>query len=130
MLVCFGALAAWRVLGEFRLLPLPTRKHAVLWVLKQMLAVAFFIAIYITYYGQLGRDAGVALLSALLGLKMLELHTERDYYVVMFLAYFLVVTNFFYSQTLILNEQTWLIPCYGCVVVQLILQLIHFSTYS
>ncbi|MFP6682102.1 MAG: DUF3488 and transglutaminase-like domain-containing protein [Gammaproteobacteria bacterium] len=100
MLVCFGALAAWRVLGEFRLLPLPTRKHAVLWALKQMLAVAFFIAIYITYYGQLGRDAGVALLSALLGLKMLELHTERDYYVVMFLAYFLVVTNFFYSQTL------------------------------
>ena len=31
---------------------------------------------------------------------MLELHNARDYYVVMFLAYFLVVTNFFYSQTL------------------------------
>ena len=86
MLVCFGALAAWRVLGEFRLLPLPTRKHAVLWALKQVLAVAFFVAIYITYHGQLGRDAGVALLTALLGLKMLELHNDRDYYVVMFLA--------------------------------------------
>ncbi len=100
MLVCFGALALWRVLGEFRLLPLPTRKHIALWILKQLLAVAFFVAIYITYHGQLGRDAGVALLTALLGLKMLELHTARDYYVVMFLAYFLVVTNFFYSQTL------------------------------
>ena len=95
MLVCFGALAGWRVLGEFRLLPLPTRKHVALWILKQLLAVAFFVAIYITYRGQLGRDAGVALLTALLGLKMLELHNARDYYVVMFLAYFLVVTNFF-----------------------------------
>lgn len=100
MLVCFGALAAWRVAGEYDLLPLPDRRHAALWVLKQLLAVAAFIAIYITYQGQLGRDAGIALLTALLGLKMLELHNDRDYYVVMFLAYFLVVTNFFYSQTI------------------------------
>ncbi|MGR9089011.1 MAG: transglutaminase TgpA family protein [Gammaproteobacteria bacterium] len=100
MLVCFGALAAWRVAGEYDLLPLPDRRHVALWVLKQLLAVAAFIAIYITYQGQLGRDAGIALLTALLGLKMLELHNERDYYVVMFLAYFLVVTNFFYSQTI------------------------------
>lgn len=99
MIVCFGALAAWRVAGEYGLLPLPDRRHVALWVLKQLLAVAAFIAIYITYQGQLGRDAGVALLTALLGLKMLELNKERDYYVVMFLAYFLVVTNFFYSQT-------------------------------
>lgn len=99
MMICFGALAAWRVLGEYRLLPLPDRQHLALWILKQLLAVAAFVAIYISYQGQLGRDAGVALLTALLGLKMLELHSERDYYVVMFLAYFLVVTNFFYSQT-------------------------------
>ncbi len=100
LLVCFGALAAWRVAGEYALLPLPDRRHAALWVVKQLLAVAAFIAIYITYQGQLGRDAGIALLTALLGLKMLELQHERDYYVVMFLAYFLVVTNFFYSQTI------------------------------
>jgi len=99
MLICFGALAAWRVAGEYNYLPLPDRKHVALWVLKQTLAVAAFVAIYISYQGQLGRDAGIALLTALLGLKMLELHNERDYYVVMFLAYFLVVTNFFYSQT-------------------------------
>ncbi len=99
MLICFGALAGWRVLGEFRWLPLPDRQHIALWILKQVLAVAAFIAIYISYQGQLGRDAGVALLTALLGLKMLELQYERDFYVVMFLGYFLVVTNFFYSQT-------------------------------
>ncbi|MFT4561059.1 MAG: transglutaminase-like putative cysteine protease [Gammaproteobacteria bacterium] len=100
LLVCFCALATWRVLGEFNLLPLPTRQHLWLWILKQLLALAAFTAIYISYQGQLGRDAGVALLTALLGLKMLELNRERDYYITMFLAYFLVVTNFFYSQTL------------------------------
>ncbi|MDA0820872.1 MAG: DUF3488 and transglutaminase-like domain-containing protein [Proteobacteria bacterium] len=100
LLVCFCTLAAWRVLGEVHLLPLPTRAHVWLWILKQLLALAAFTAIYISYQGQIGRDAGVALLTALLGLKMLELNRERDYYITMFLAYFLVVTNFFYSQTL------------------------------
>jgi transglutaminase-like putative cysteine protease len=100
LLVCFAALATWRILGEYQLLPLPTRQHLLLWILKQLLAVAAFVAIYVSYEGQLGRDAGVALLTALLGLKMLELNRERDFYVIMFLAYFLVVTNFFYSQTL------------------------------
>jgi len=99
MLICFGALGAWRVAGEFGLLPLPDRKHPPLWLLKQVLAVTAFVAIYVSYQGQLGRDAGIALLTALLGLKMLELQRERDFYVVMFLAYFLIVTNFFYSQT-------------------------------
>ncbi len=101
LLICFCSLATWRVLGEYKIVPLPTRDHIVLWLGKQFLALAAFTAIYISYQGQLGRDAGVALLTALLGLKMLELNRERDFYVTMFLAYFLVVTNFFYSQTLI-----------------------------
>lgn len=100
LLICFCSLASWRVLGEYKIVPLPTREHLVLWLGKQFLALAAFTAIYISYQGQLGRDAGVALLTALLGLKMLELNRERDFYVTMFLAYFLVVTNFFYSQTL------------------------------
>ena len=56
MLLCFGALAAWRLLGEYHYLPLPNRRHIPLWVLKQFLAVAAFVAIYITYQGQLGRS--------------------------------------------------------------------------
>jgi transglutaminase-like putative cysteine protease len=100
LLICFGSLATWRLLGEYKIVPLPTRDHIVLWLGKQFLALAAFSAIYISYQGQLGRDAGVALLTALLGLKMLELNRERDFYITMFLAYFLVVTNFFYSQTL------------------------------
>lgn len=96
---CIGA-ALWRVLGALGRLPLPDRAHRLLWLLKQILAVGAFVAIYVAYHGRLGREAGVELLAALLGLKLLEMHGERDYYVVTFLCYFLVVTNFFYSQTL------------------------------
>lgn len=101
LLVCFAALGAWRMLGAYGFLPLPERRRRLLWLVKQALAIAAFLGIYVSYQGKLGRDAGVALLAALLGLKVLEMTDERDYYVVSSLAYFLVVTNFFYSQTLL-----------------------------
>ena len=99
ILACASALATWRMLGAYGHLPLPDRTHRALWWLKQLLALAAFSAIYVAYRGQIGRDAGVALLAALLGLKFLEMERPRDFYVVSFLTYFLVVTNFFYSQT-------------------------------
>ena len=96
----FLVLVLWRIAGAARHMPLPDREHPWLSIAKQIVAVASFLAIYIAYHGQLGREAGVELLAALLGLKILEMRTERDYYVVTFLCYFLVVTNFFYWQTM------------------------------
>ncbi len=98
--LAFVGAALWRVLGALQRLPLPERSHPVLWIGKQVVALAAFVSVYIAYHGQLGREAGVELLAALLGLKLLEMHNARDYYVVTFLCYFLVVTNFFYSQTM------------------------------
>lgn len=98
--VGFLSACLWRYLGAHGRLPLPDREHRVLWVLKQLVAIAAFVTIYIAYRGKLGRDAGVELLAALLGLKLLEMRSPRDYYIVTFLCYFLVVTNFFYSQTI------------------------------
>jgi transglutaminase-like putative cysteine protease len=100
ILVCFGALAGWRLAGAFDLLPLPGPRHRLLWWLKQALALAAFVSIYVSFRGQIGRDAGVALLTALLGLKLLELERPRDFYVLCFLTWFLVVTRFFYAQSL------------------------------
>ena len=96
----FVALLAWRVLGAYRKVRLPNRENRWLWVLTQVGAVVLFAVVYNHYQGQMGRDAGVALLSGLVGLKLLEMKESRDFYVVCFLAYFLVVTNFFYSQAI------------------------------
>ncbi|MBZ0093698.1 MAG: DUF3488 and transglutaminase-like domain-containing protein, partial [Sulfuricellaceae bacterium] len=47
-----------------------------------------------------GRDAGVAMVILLLGLKLLELRTLRDGLLLILLGYFLAITQFLYSQSL------------------------------
>ena len=49
----------------------------------------------------LGRDAGVTLIVVLLTLKTLELRARRDAFVVFFLGFFTMLTNFFFSQSLL-----------------------------
>lgn len=58
--------------------------------------------VYLHYHTLLGRDAGVALLVSMLLLKLLELRTTRDAHLVVFLGYFLVITNFLYTQTILI----------------------------
>jgi transglutaminase-like putative cysteine protease len=89
-----ATLVAWRLYIWRFGLRLPSR-----WLLA-FIAVAAIGGIFLSYGRLLGRDAGVALLVVMLGLKLLELATHRDAMVLTFLAYFLVVTNFLYSQTI------------------------------
>ncbi|MBI4293204.1 MAG: DUF3488 domain-containing transglutaminase family protein [Betaproteobacteria bacterium] len=67
-----------------------------------VLGVAFgnFAGVFLTYRTIFGRDAGVTMLVVLLALKLMELRASRDVFIVTFLAYFLALTNFFYSQTI------------------------------
>jgi protein-glutamine gamma-glutamyltransferase len=55
---------------------------------------------FATYRTVLGRDAGVTLIVALLALKTLELRAKRDAFVIFFLGFFTMLTNFFFSQSL------------------------------
>ena len=64
------------------------------------LAAAAMAGVLQTYNTLLGRDAGVAMLVMLVTFKMLEMHARRDLFVVVFLCFFLVLTNFFYSQSI------------------------------
>jgi len=51
----------------------------------------------------LGRDPGLTLLIALLGLKFLELHRVRDFRLNLFLYYLVTLGSFLYEQTLLLG---------------------------
>jgi transglutaminase-like putative cysteine protease len=85
---------AWRVyLGWARLAPPPR-------ALVLAVAGAASLGLYFEYRTLLGRDAGVALLLVMLALKLLETRTLRDAMLLMLLGYFLVVTNFLYSQSI------------------------------
>ncbi len=96
----FLLLLCWRLLADQRHWPLPDRGQRRLLAIKHGLAIGIFLGIYVTFRGHIGRDAGLALLIVLMGLKLLEMRSLRDYYVVVFAGYFLVITNFFFSQSI------------------------------
>ncbi len=99
--ILFLAMIGWRCMNIWQAWPLPSiyyKKQR--WIQRSIAALA--IILLLTHYGNLiGRDAGVALLTVMLGLKVTEIRSNRDYYLSSFLGYFLVVTNFFYSQSMI-----------------------------
>jgi len=68
-------------------------------LLRFALTVAFTAAVYLQYGTVLGRDAGIALLVAMLALKFLELRTLRDAALSVFLLYFLIMGSFLYNQS-------------------------------
>jgi len=90
-----AALGLWRLYIAQRSLRLLSK-----WLLLPMLGTAT-AGIYFSYGAIFGRDAGVALLVFLIALKLMEMRSLRDAMVVVFLGYFLVITNFLYSQTIL-----------------------------
>ena len=94
-----SALAAtvllWRGWLALQGRPLPGR-----WWRVALLAIAL-AGTWATHRTLLGRDAGVTLVVALLALKTMELRARRDAFVVFFLGFFAMLTNFFYSQSLL-----------------------------
>lgn len=64
-------------------------------------AIACTAAVYAHYETLLGRDPGVTLLTLFLGLKLMEMRVRRDLFVVLFLCFFLLLTGFLYSQSIL-----------------------------
>ena len=71
------------------------------WWLLGLLAITIG-ATLLSHKTLLGRDAGVTLLVVLLTLKTLELRARRDAFVVFFLGFFCMLSNFFHSQSLLI----------------------------
>lgn len=87
-------LLAWRTYLTRAAKPLPPR-----WLLLGVSA-AGVAGIFLSFHTLFGRDAGVTLLILLATLKLLELRTVRDANVLIFLSNFIIITNFFYSQSI------------------------------
>jgi protein-glutamine gamma-glutamyltransferase len=95
---CSGLVAGvlvWRGTLAWKSQPLPIR-----WWLVILLVIAV-AATFATHRTILGRDAGVTLLVILMALKTLELRAQRDAFVVFFLGFFCMLSNFLFSQSLL-----------------------------
>ncbi len=64
------------------------------------LMLLILVAVFRQYGTLLGRDPGMALLITLLGLKFLELKTQRDFVVSLLVFYLVILGSFLYSQSL------------------------------
>ena len=92
VLLLAGSLAAWRLLTLRYRLPLPPR------LLLGVLAGLGFAAVLVGYRTINGLEAGTALLILMMSLKIMEAKTRRDQHVLLFIAYFLVMAGFLYTQ--------------------------------
>ncbi len=64
------------------------------------LMLLLLVAVFRQFHTLLGRDPGMTLLIALIGLKFLELKTVRDHVVSLFVFYLIILGSFLYSQSL------------------------------
>jgi protein-glutamine gamma-glutamyltransferase len=94
----FVIMISWRLLHHWKGWPLPAASR---WLKMLHNGTALLtIVMLIAQFGlTIGRDAGAALLTMMLAFKVVEIRSLRDFYLSCFLGFFLVITNFFYSQS-------------------------------
>ncbi|MGB8517916.1 MAG: DUF3488 and transglutaminase-like domain-containing protein [Gallionella sp.] len=89
-----ATLLIWRAYLTYSGSPLPSR-----WLLL-LITLGSVIAIAMSFHSLFGREVGVTLLVLLATLKLMELRATRDAVSLIFLSCFLIITNFFYSQSI------------------------------
>ena len=107
---------AWRGTLAWRQQPLPAR-----WWLLIVVGVCATLT-WLQFRTLVGREAGITLLVVLMALKTMELRARRDAFVVFFLGFFLVLTQYFYSQSLLTAVWT-LLSLWGLLAAVVLAQM-------
>jgi len=87
------------------------------WLLM-LLVAASCAGIFAEFRTLFGRDAGVAMLVMFMAMKLLELKSRRDGMIIVTLGYFLLLTHYFYSQSI--PTGLWLLAALWIVTATLI----------
>lgn len=94
-LLAFGTIV-WRIMLEMRGWALPS------WPLRLGITLAGLLLVFWSYHSVIGREPGVALLTVMLCLKLIEMRTLRDAMLIIFIGYFLVASVFLFSQSILI----------------------------
>ncbi|HLX22758.1 MAG TPA: DUF3488 and transglutaminase-like domain-containing protein [Usitatibacter sp.] len=90
----FVVIVAWRGWMAWKALRHPSR-----WLMA-LLTIGASLATLRQYHTLSGREAGVALLILMMALKLLEMRAQYEVTLSIYLGFFLVITNFLFSQTI------------------------------
>jgi protein-glutamine gamma-glutamyltransferase len=92
--IFFTVVLGWRAWIAWYALRTPPR--LVMW----SVTIAAFVGTFLTHGSVIGREGAVTLLIVMAALKLLEMRNERDVVLSVYLGFFLVITNFLFSQTI------------------------------
>jgi len=120
ILVLFLVLCAWKIYAPSQT-DLEAKKFSLIRIFLTVLMMSRFAGIYVHFGTIVGRNARVSLLVLLSGIKVLEINHQRDFYVSWFLGYFLVVTNFLFTQTI--GTAVYM----ACTIFVITLSLVSFN---
>jgi len=95
-ILTIGILLLWRLYCIKNTRWLPPK-----WLLI-IFSLAAFMGIYSDYGTLFGKTAGTLSLSILLAIKLHESHNRRDYMLLILLSFFIIVTNFLFSQSILM----------------------------
>ncbi len=101
----FYALLCWRWLAIWRPRFQP---NGMVISLLTLFAIAL---LYAQHQGIWGRDAGTSVFVVASGLKLMELHRQRDVYLVCYLAFILAASQFLYQQSIVIAAYSLLVCC-------------------
>ncbi|MFI3185372.1 MAG: DUF3488 and transglutaminase-like domain-containing protein [Methylococcaceae bacterium] len=101
----FCLLLSWRFIGVWKPSYLPGKPVIFL------LAVCAIALLYSQHQGLFGRDAGTNLFITALGLKLLEIKTQRDLYLITYLAFIVAASQFLYEQSILMAAYILLVCC-------------------
>jgi len=96
VLLVFLASAVWRIMVFRGSWSFPR------WPVKLALITAAFAGILLSFRTLVGLEPTVALLLTAFALKLLELKKRKDAYVLLFLGFFVVLTEFLFSQDILI----------------------------
>jgi protein-glutamine gamma-glutamyltransferase len=92
----FSVLLGWRFAGIWQSQWLPNR------LVLFLLTLFGITLLVIQHRGLFGRDAGTTLIVVALGLKLLEIHSKRDVYLIVYLAVIVAASQFLYEQSILM----------------------------
>jgi len=92
--IFFVAVVGWRAWISWSALRFPPR------LVVAVITVAVAVGTFLQYGRITGREGGVTLLVVMGALKLLEMRTQREVTLSIYLGFFLVLTNFLFSQSI------------------------------
>ncbi len=101
----FCALLIWRFIGIWK----PERLPSFPWII--FLIVCGMAILYSQHRGILGRDGGTSLFVIALGLKLMEIKSERDLYLINYLTFIVAASQFLYEQSILMAAYILFVSC-------------------